>query len=73
VIPDWIEPISHALPVTYGLRALRRILLEQQSFSAVAGDVAVLALFAAVLLALSLLAFRLAFGYARRSGTLAQY
>lgn len=73
IIPDWIEPISHFLPVTYGLRALRRVLLEQQPFSAVAGDVAVLALFAAALLALSLLAFRLAFGYARRSGTLAQY
>lgn len=73
VIPDWIEPISHALPVTYGLRALRKVLLEQQPFSAVTGDVAVLALFAAGLLALSLLAFRVAFGYARRSGTLAQY
>lgn len=73
VIPSWIEPASHLLPVTYGLRALRRVLLEQQPFSAVAGDVAVLAAFAAVLLAVSLLAFRAAFRYARRTGTLAQY
>lgn len=73
VIPSWIEPVSHFLPVTYGLRALRRVFLEQQAFSAVTGDVVVLAIFAAGLLAVSLVVFRLAYRYARRTGTLAQY
>lgn len=73
IVPSWIEPVSGLLPVTYGLRALRRIVLEQQAVDAVLGDVMALAAFAAVLLALSLLVFRLAFRYARRSGTLAQY
>lgn len=73
VVPSWIEPVSQLLPVTYGLRALRKVLLEQQPLPSVAGDVAVLASFAVVLLAVSLLAFRYAFRYARRTGTLAQY
>lgn len=73
VVPSWIEPVSDFLPVTYGLRALRKVLLEGQPFSAVTGDVAVLAAFAAVLLAVSLVVFRAAFRYARRIGTLAQY
>ena len=73
VVPSWIEPVTGLVPVTYGLRALRGIVLEQQPLSAVAGDVAVLGLFAGGLLVASLLAFRLAFRYARRSGTLAQY
>lgn len=73
IVPSWIEPISEVLPVTYGLRALRRVVLEQQAFGAVVGDVIVLACFAVGLLIASLLVFRVAFRYARRSGTLAQY
>jgi len=73
VIPAWLHAISAVLPLTYGLRALRRTLLERASFGTVAPDVAILAGFALVLLAVSLLAFSWALRYARRAGTLAQY
>ena len=28
IVPGWLENISAALPLTYGLRALRRVLLD---------------------------------------------
>jgi ABC-2 type transport system permease protein len=73
VIPDVIQPFAAAFPLTYGLRALRRALLTGEPLSVVGGDLLVLALFAAVLMALGLWAFGYALRYARRAGTLAQY
>lgn len=73
VIPSWLETLSAFLPVTYGLRALRRVWLEGQPLGAVAGDVGVLCLFLVGLGTVSWLAFRAALRYARSSGTLSQY
>jgi ABC-type polysaccharide/polyol phosphate export permease len=73
VIPSWIQYVSGALPLTYGLRALRRTLLEGLPLQSVAGDVFVLLAFAAALVLLSSWTFGLALSYAKRSGTLAQY
>jgi len=73
VIPEIVRPLAAIVPLTYGLRALRQTLLAGESFSVVGPDVAILAGFAGVLLAVGLLAFRLALDYARRAGTLAQY
>ena len=73
VIPAWIQDVSAVLPLTYGLRALRRVVLEGATLSMVALDVIVLTLFAAGLLAVSALAFSLGMRYARRAGSLAQY
>ncbi|HVT41084.1 MAG TPA: ABC transporter permease [Gemmatimonadaceae bacterium] len=73
VIPGWLEGVSGLLPMTYGLRALRGVLLEGLPFAGVARDVAVLAAFAVVLTVASVLAFRAALKYAKRTGSLAQY
>jgi ABC-2 type transport system permease protein len=73
VIPTWIQSLSDVVPLTYGLRALRRTLLEGVPLHAVAGDVAILAAFAAVLLAAGGWAFARALRYSRRNGTLAHY
>lgn len=74
VIPSWIQDVSTFIPLTYGLRALRRVLLEEEMpLGAVITDVAILAGFAALLLALSLWAFTRALQYARRRGTLSHY
>jgi ABC-type multidrug transport system permease subunit len=73
VIPSWLQDFSAFIPLTYGLRALRRTLLEGLPFSAVAGDLGILVAFAVGLIAVSALLFHHAFGYARRSGSLAQY
>jgi len=73
VMPSWLPRLSDAIPLTYGLRALRMTLLEGIPFSAVIPDVATLIGFVLVLTALSLFALTEALHYARRSGTLAQY
>ncbi len=73
VIPDVVRPLAALVPLTYGLRAFRRTLLSGESWQAVAGDVAILAVFAAVLLAVSLAIFRWSLRYAQRNGSLAQY
>lgn len=73
VIPSWIQALSAAVPLTYGLRALRRVLLERAPLSVVLPDLLILAGFVVVLLSLSALALAAALRYARRAGTLAQY
>jgi ABC-2 type transport system permease protein len=59
--------------VTYALDGMRKSLLASASFAEVLPDVAALAAFDAVLLPLSLVAFRLAVRKAKRDGTLSHY
>jgi len=73
VIPSWIGALSDWLPLTYGLRALRRSLLDGMPLNALVGDVAMLSLFAIVLMGAGTLSFLAALRYSRRMGTLAQY
>ncbi|CAN5538273.1 hypothetical protein BH24GEM3_BH24GEM3_07850 [soil metagenome] len=73
VIPSWLQYVSDAIPLTYGLRALRQVFLEGTPLAAVTADLAILAAFTVVLLAVSVWAFSSALQYARRTGTLAQY
>jgi ABC-2 type transport system permease protein len=73
VIPSWLGQLSGAIPLTYGLRPLRQLLLQGAPLPLAARDIALLALFTAALLAISVLAFGWALKQARRLGTLAQY
>jgi ABC-2 type transport system permease protein len=73
VIPSWIASVADAVPLAYGLRALRHTLLDGQGFSVVANDLGVLLAFAAVLVATGAMAYRAALYYARQAGSLSQY
>jgi ABC-2 type transport system permease protein len=73
VIPSWLRIVADVLPLSYGLRALRRVLLQDASITDVAPDLLILLGETAVLVALGVGVFSLAFRYARRQGTLAQY
>lgn len=73
LLPPWIRWVSSLLPVTYALDGMRRSLLASASFAEVLPDVAALAIFDAVLLPLSLVAFRLAVRKAKRDGTLSHF
>ncbi len=73
LLPPWIRWVSSLLPVTYALDGMRKSLLASASFAEVLPDVAALAAFNAVLLPLSLVAFRLAVRKAKRDGTLSHY
>jgi len=69
-IPGWLQSLSVLIPLTYALRATRRLLLADASLADVSGDVAMLALLAVIGLAIGALAFGAAMRHARRAGTL---
>jgi len=73
VIPSWLQSISAFLPLTYGLRALRQVVLEGAPLAAVAPDLLALAFATVMLSAVGIAAITAGFRYARRNGTLAQY
>ena len=73
VIPSWIRDIASFLPITYGLRALRQVVLRGDSFAAVSSDVAVLSVMTVLSMALGAALFSAALRHARRAGTLASY
>lgn len=73
VIPDPVQPLAAAVPLTYGLRAFRQLLLHGEPLAGVGGDLAVLSAFAAGLLVLGTFALRAGLGHARRNGTLTHY
>lgn len=72
-IPGWLQNVSAFIPLTYGLTALRAVLLEGRSVTTVWRELAILAAFTVVALVLSWVAFQAALRYARRVGNLAQY
>ncbi len=73
LLPSWIRWASYFLPVTYSLNGMRKSLLAGAEFVRILPDIGALAVFNAVLLPLSLLAFRLAVRKAKRDGTLTHY
>jgi ABC-2 type transport system permease protein len=73
LLPPWIRWVSSLLPVTYALDGMRKSLLASAPFAAVLPDVAALAAFDAILLPLSLVAFRLAVRKAKKDGTLSHF
>lgn len=73
VVPSWLRTVADVLPLSYGLRAFRRVLLDGASLAAVQHDVITLTGETSLLLAIGLGAIATGFQYARRQGTLTQY
>lgn len=73
LLPPALRIISYLLPFTYALRALRGALMRGATLGELAPDLAVLSLFAAVLLPLSIWALRFAIGRMKESGQLVHY
>ncbi|MGQ9475046.1 MAG: ABC transporter permease [Actinomycetota bacterium] len=73
VLPEWLRPLSRALPITWSLDGLRGALLMREGFGSLRGEIAVLAIITAVLLPLSLYLFHVSVNHARTMGTLSKY
>lgn len=73
VIPSWLENLSLVVPLSYGLRAFRRIMLEGSSLLGEWNEILPLIGFIVVLGTLGTMAMMWALSYARREGTLTQY
>jgi ABC-2 type transport system permease protein len=73
VLPNWLEPLSRLLPLTYALDAMRLAMLKGYSLYEVRFDILVLLGFSIVLTPLAFLAFRQALKWAKKEGSLIQY
>jgi ABC-2 type transport system permease protein len=73
VLPDWLTPLSHILPMTYALDAMRLAMLRGYSIYDVRVDILALLGFTVVLTPLAFVAFRKALKQAKREGSLIQY
>lgn len=73
VIPSWLQQLSKALPLSYGLRAARQAALLGAPMTVFGHDMMVLALYAAVLFPAGVGSVTLALRHTRRTGTLGHY
>ena len=73
VLPSWLTPLSHLLPMTYSLDAMRLAMLRGDSVFDVRNDILILLGFTLVLTPLAFLAFRKALKRAKVEGSLIQY
>jgi ABC-2 type transport system permease protein len=73
LIPWWARGLSPFVPLTYGLRAVRRLVIDGRDVAYVLADVGILAIFCVVILLLGSIAMTHALRRARAEGTLSQY
>ena len=73
VLPDWLEPISALLPLTYALEGMRMAVLQGYTLYDCRFEILALVGFSAVLLPLAFLSFRFAVKRAKAEGSLIQY
>lgn len=73
VVPSWLQHVSGAIPLTYGLRALRHVLLDGGSLMSVRHDLAVLFVMTLGLFIAGVVSFSAAINYARRTASLSYY
>jgi len=72
-IPSWLQALASFTPLAYGLRALRRVLLEGATFGSVMSDFGVLLAICVGLMTVAVLAFSSSLSYAKRQGSLNLY
>lgn len=73
VIPSWIQKLSALVPLTYGLRSIRQLLLLDAGLPQVIGDITVLLIISVLLLLAGGWTFVYAMRHSRKAGTLTQY
>ncbi len=57
-MPGWLQPFSYAMPMTYGIRALRDVMVKGFGFTQILPDVGILTVLAAATLVLAALSLR---------------
>ena len=73
LLPESMQNVSRILPATYGLEAIRGVLIENNGLSEARKPILTLLIFLAVLLPISLWVFSRAVRRAKREGSLIQY
>lgn len=73
ILPGPLQVISHLLPITYALKALRGVLLAGYSFSQIKIEILILLGFAVILFPMAIFIFELGLKWAKKDGSLSQY
>lgn len=73
LLPEAMQKISRLLPATYGLEAIRGVLIENNGLNEARGPIITLLIFLTILLPISLWIFSRAVRRAKREGSLIQY
>lgn len=73
VLPRWLLPIALALPLTYGLDAIRGVLINTNTLLPIILEYIILLISMFVMIAIGLLAFRRLERYVRQRGTLGMH
>jgi len=73
VLPGWLQKVSAYIPITHALEGMRLALLKGYSLSQLGPQVAILLIFAGVLVPGGLIAFAAAIRRTKVTGTLGQY
>ena len=73
VLPVWLKPLSALLPITYGLEAMRQVLLNGAGLRDIQAQLLILLLFSVVLLTLGISSVYVGLRIARKEGSLLDY
>jgi ABC-2 type transport system permease protein len=73
MLPSPLRFVSYLLPITYSLRSFRYTILQGYSLLEIRDDILVLIIYAAVLIPVSILLFKMSLREAKKNGTLAYY
>ena len=73
VLPDWMQHVSHLLPITYSLEGMRLAMLKGCTFKALCPTLIPLAIFTLVILPVSIMVFKFAVKRAKMEGSLTHY
>jgi len=72
-LPEWVQPASSYLPVTWSMKIVRGSLLQGKGFSELQSELLILTVMTIVLLPSGLICSRFAIRRAKREGSLVQY
>jgi ABC-2 type transport system permease protein len=72
-LPAWIKPFSLIFPLTYGIEAMRKVLLANASFDDVKNNLFILVFFSIIFLISGIITVKYSLKVARKQGTLLHY
>ena len=72
-LPAWLKPLSLAMPLTFGIEVMRKVLLAEATFRDVQGNLFILMCFSITFLITGIISVKYSLRQARREGTLLHY
>jgi ABC-2 type transport system permease protein len=72
-LPAWIKPFSLVFPLTYGIEAMRKVLLAHATFKDIQNNLFILIFFSVIFIISGIISVKYSLKVARKQGTLLHY